>query len=60
MSTIESNITIDVPDGIDPNDLISLLQHMVTGINGKNTYINVIEVDNPMSLSPLTMKKIEE
>jgi len=60
MSTIESNITIDVPDGIDPRDLISILQHTITSINGKNTYINVVEVDNPLSLSPVTMKKIKE
>lgn len=60
MSTVEANITIDVPDGVDPQDVIKLIQHSISQINGKDTHINIVEVDNPLSLSPITMKKIKE
>jgi len=60
MSTVEANITIDVPDGEDPQDVIKLIQHSISQINGKDTHINIVEVDNPLSLSPIMMKKIKE
>ena len=57
MSIIESNITIDVPDGEDPQQIIAIIRHLISQINGKDTHINVVEVDDPLSLSPITMKK---
>jgi len=60
MSSIEANITINVSDDADLRDLINLIQNSVSGINGQNTDIRVIEVDNPTSYSPLALKKMRE
>ncbi len=60
MSTIEANITIDIPDGIDPQEMINSLRYQISNINGKDTHVNIVEVDNPLSLSPITMKKIKD
>jgi hypothetical protein len=60
MSIIEANITLDLKDGEDPSRIISLIKQMVSKLNGKETYINITEVDDPLSLSPLSMKKLEE
>jgi len=60
MSTIEANVSIDIPDGTDSEDIIEQIKHIVSSINGKDTHINIIEVDNPLSLSPVTIKKIKE
>lgn len=60
MSTIEANITIKVGDDSDVRDLIDLIQKAISDINGQNTDINVIEVDNPTSYSPLALKKMRE
>jgi len=60
MSVIEANITIDVPDGVNPQDIINMIQRGISQVNNKNTHINVIEVDDPLSLSPITIKKIKE
>jgi hypothetical protein len=60
MSTIEANININVPDGQDPRELLSYIQTIITGLNDRQTVVNVVEVDDPLSLSPVQMKKIKE
>lgn len=60
MSTIEANITIKVSDDADIRDIVNLIQKSISDINGQNTDINVIEVDNPTSYSPLALKKMRE
>lgn len=60
MSVIESNITIDVPDGVDASNIIAAIRHIISELNRKDTHTNVIEVDDPLSLSPVTMKKIKD
>jgi len=58
MSTIEANITIDIPDGVDISSKIQALQRLVSSINGYDTHINVIEVDDPISMSPINISQI--
>lgn len=60
MSVIESNITIDMPDGADATELIASLRYVISQLNGKVTHLNVVEVDDPLSLSPITIEKLEE
>jgi len=60
MSTIEANINVDVSDGENPRELLAYIQTIITGLNDRQTVINVIEVDDPLSLSPVHMKKIKE
>lgn len=58
MSVIESNITIDVPGEIDPSQLISLIQSLISRINDKNTHVNIVEVDDPISMSPVSLSRL--
>lgn len=60
MSTIEANINIDLSDGVNPQEILRAIEHIITSLNGKETAINVVEVDDPLSLSPINMKKIKE
>lgn len=60
MSVIESNITIDIPDGVDAANIVSAIRHVISELNKKDTHVNVVEVDNPLSLSPVVMKKIKD
>lgn len=60
MSTIEANVNVDLPDGEDPRELLAIIQNVISSLNGKNTTISVVEVDDPLSLSPIQMKKIKE
>lgn len=55
MSVIEANININLPDGQDPRETIALIQNAISSLNEKNTHINVVETDNPLSLSPITL-----
>lgn len=58
MSTIEANIIIDIPDGVDISSKIQALQTLISNINGYDTHINVIEVDDPISMSPINISQI--
>lgn len=60
MSTIEANVNVDVSDGENPQELLAHIQAVITGLNDRQTVINVVEVDDPLSLSPVQMKKIKE
>lgn len=58
MSVIESNITIDVPDDVDPAPLISLIQDIISSINDRDTHVNITEVNDPLSMSPISLSKL--
>lgn len=58
MSSIQGNITIDLPDGVSPNEITGIVHRIIQQFTGSTTKINVIEVDNPLSLSPIQFKKI--
>lgn len=53
MATIEANITIDVPEEVNVEFIIAQIQEILSSFNGKQTNINVIETDNPITASPL-------
>ena len=57
MSVIEANITITVPDSVDPTQAINAIQSIVSGINGRETKINVVQIDDPLSISPIRHSK---
>lgn len=56
MSVIEANIIINVPDSVNPANIISELQGVISSINGVNTHINVVQIDDPLSLSPTNIQ----
>ena len=60
MSSIEANITIDLPDDIDYEQYINLLRDQISNLTGLETKISVREVDDPLSLSPINIGKIKE
>jgi Zn-finger domain-containing protein len=60
MSSIEANITIDLPDDIDYQQFIDTLRNQLSNLTGLETRINVREVDDPLSLSPIKIGKIKE
>jgi hypothetical protein len=60
MSSIDANITIDLPDGVDFNQYINTIRMQLSNITGLETVINVREVDDPLSLNPVSVEKIKE
>ena len=60
MSSIEANITIDASEGTDLEQVITLIEQAISRLNGKNTQVNVVEVDNPTSFSPLALKQMRD
>lgn len=57
MSVIEANVTITVPDGVSPHQVIAAIQNTVSQLNGRETRINIVQVDDPLSLSPIRNSK---
>ena len=53
MSFIEANVTIDLPDGVNPSDIVEEIRYIISAMNDKDTHINVVEVDDPVSSNPL-------
>lgn len=53
MAAIEANVTINLPDNIDPREYATVIEQILTELNGLPTHINVIEVDDLISLSPI-------
>lgn len=60
MSAVYATITIDLPDNIDFNRYTDILKQQISKINGYETTINVIEVDNPIAISPINIKKVKD
>jgi hypothetical protein len=60
MAAIRASITIDLPDGVDYNQYISTIKQQISNLTGLSTQVNVREVDDPISLSPVSIKKIKE
>lgn len=57
MSFIEANITIDLPDGVDPTAIVEEIRTILSSFNDKDTHINVVEVDDPVSTNPIYFNK---
>lgn len=60
MASINANITIDLPDGIQVENYVQQIREELSKLTGLDTKINVIEVDDPISLSPVQIRKIKE
>lgn len=60
MSAIEANVTIDVPDGQDIEDLVRTIQSLFDSLNDIPTYVNVVEMDNPISTSPINLGNLRK
>lgn len=52
MSVIEANVIIELPDSGDPTQVISELQRIISSMNGTPTHVNVVQIDDPLSISP--------
>lgn len=59
MSTIEANISLDLPDGVNPGEYINIIRRELSKINGLDTKVNIIEVDDPLSLSPIHLRNLK-
>ena len=53
MSKFEAKIVIDVPDGVDIGPVIEQVRQILSAANGKDTRINIVEVDDPVSANPV-------
>lgn len=53
MSKIEATIKLNLPSGIDASEVISQIQKLLSSMNGRDTQINAVEVDNPISANPI-------
>lgn len=53
MSTIEASITLNIPDGVDPEEYISMIDTLITNITKRPTEIHVSEVDNPLTTNTI-------
>jgi len=60
MASVDANITIDLPDGIDFNQYINLIRDQLSNLTGLETRISIREVDDPLSLSPNKIEKLKE
>lgn len=47
MSSIEAKITLDLEDGQDASRLIETIRSILSSINGRDTQVNVVDVDGP-------------
>ena len=52
MSVIEANIIINVPDNVDISRVIGELQTVISELNGRNTSVNIVQIDAPLSAVP--------
>jgi len=56
MSIIETNIVVDINDPNVTPQIIAQLESILSSINGKPVEVNVINMDDPISMSPLNYK----
>lgn len=59
MSSISAVISIDVPDGKSVEDVVRDIQTVISSMTGSETRINVVESDNPLSLSPINLQRLQ-
>ena len=57
MPFIEANVTVDLPDEIGPEQLVTQLQALLSAINGNETHVDIVEVDDPVSTNPIYFKQ---
>ena len=54
---LEANITIDIENNIDPQTVIEQIQKLLSSVNGNDTDVNIIEVDDPITMSPVHFRE---
>ena len=52
------NLTIDLQDGISPEPILFSIRAMLSQLTNNHTEININQVDDPLSLSPISGGKI--
>jgi len=52
MNSIECSVIINVPDGTDIDSYIKSIQNTVSNFNSLPTKVNIVEIDDPLSLGP--------
>lgn len=55
--SIEANIHIECDDSSKLQSVINSIKNALTSFNSLDTNINVVEIDNPLSLSPSRFNK---
>ena len=60
MAAIRASITIDLPDGVDYDHYINAIRSQLNNITGLDTKVSIKDVDNPISMSPVNIKKIKD
>jgi hypothetical protein len=53
MSAVEASITINLPDGVDPENFIRMIQETISRATGNETEIHVTETDDPLTTNPI-------
>lgn len=53
MAFIEANINVKLPDNIDAEAVLEQIRNILSSINDKDTDINAVEVDDPISVNPI-------
>ena len=57
MSFVEVNIVIDLDDNQEIGPIAQQLESLISSINDKQTDVNVIEIDNPITMNPIYYNK---
>ena len=50
---IEANVTINLPDNVDPENLIKVIDSIISGSTGNDTEIHITEMDDPLTTNPI-------
>jgi len=59
MSAIRASITIDLPDGVQFDQYVSMIKNQISRMTGLETRLSIREVDDPISMSPINIRKME-
>jgi hypothetical protein len=57
---VRASITIDLPDNADYDKQFQSLINQISKLTGLETKVSVREIDSPISISPITIRKIKE
>jgi len=56
MSIIETNIVIDVEDGVDVDMIVAQINTLLQTVNDKTSQVNVTDTDNPIHNNPINYR----
>jgi len=56
MSIVETNITIDSNGKEDMNLLVSQINELLRNVNGKESQVNMTDMDDPISNNPINYR----